>query len=144
MFTSLQEEEGNLAVWHKFWRFWTSWQSSKIFSELKMIFNKFLLGLPPTKVNIDSELFSLGLTREMLTREIIKFCIHYILARLYFNKIQFTWVTGQNRSSIICCVKAKFRNWSCFTRSKMVRTSAADELCHFCQESLEFYCNVNR
>ena len=48
-----------------------------------MIFNKFLLGLPPTKVNIDSELFSLGLTREMLTREIIKFCIHYIFARLY-------------------------------------------------------------
>ena len=44
-----------------------------------MIFNKFLLGLPPTKVNIDSELFSLGLTREM-----IKFCIHYIIARLYY------------------------------------------------------------
>ena len=53
-------------------------------------------------------------------------------------------VKSQNRSSNICCVKAKFRNWSCFTRSKMVRTSAADELCHFCQESLEFYCNVNR
>ena len=92
MFTSLQEEEGNLAVWHKFWRFWTSWQSSKIFSELKMIFNKFLLGLPPTKVNIDSELFSLGLTREMLTQEIIKFCIHYIFARLYyFLNFSFFW-----------------------------------------------------
>ena len=50
-----------------------------------MIFNKFLLGLPPTKVNIDSELFSLGLTREMLTREMIKFCIHYIFARLYYE-----------------------------------------------------------
>ena len=48
----------------------------KNFSELRMIFNKFLVGLPPIKVNIDSELFSLGLTREMLTREMIKFCIH--------------------------------------------------------------------
>ena len=43
----------------------------KNFSELRMIFNKFLLGLPPIKVNIDSELFSLGLTQEMS-----KFCIH--------------------------------------------------------------------
>ena len=54
----------------------------KNFSVLRMIFNKFLLGLPPMKVNIDSELFSLGLTREMLTREMIKFCIHYIITRL--------------------------------------------------------------
>ena len=52
-----------------------------------MIFKKFLLGLPPIKVNIDSELFSLGLTREMLTQEMIKFCIHYIFARLYFFKL---------------------------------------------------------
>ena len=47
-----------------------------------MIFKKFLLGLPPIKVNIDSELFSFGFTREMLTREKIKFCIHYIITRL--------------------------------------------------------------
>ena len=53
----------------------------KNFSELRMILNKFLLELPP--INIDSELFSLGLTRELFTREMIKFCIHYIIARLY-------------------------------------------------------------
>ena len=85
----------------KVWRFWTSWPSSKNFSELKMIFNKFLLGLPPTKVNIDSELFSLGLTREMLTREMIKFCIHYIIARLYLIAIAIQEMNSQMNSTIL-------------------------------------------
>ena len=32
----------------------------------------------------------------------------------------------------------------CWTWTAMVRTEAADELCDFCEESLEFYSNINR
>ena len=52
------------------------------FSELRMIFNKSLLGLPPTMVLV---LFSSGLTREMLTREMIKVCIYWIITTLYWS-----------------------------------------------------------
>ena len=42
------------------------------------------LGLPPSMVNIVSELFSSGLTPQMLILEMIKVCIHLIITRLYY------------------------------------------------------------
>jgi len=101
----------------KVWRFWTSWPSSKNFSEMKMIFNKFHLGLPPTKVNIDSELFSFGLTREMLTREMIKFCIHYIITRLYKTSRLGVWESVSN---------SPFSHFSNHNPSKMLLTQLLD------------------